>query len=822
MSILKIIKNVFVILYFVCVLSSITSSSSILIDSEIGDVNVIIPCPIDRTKWTFPTILQWYRSDNNYTKPIASQFDDYPVHIDDFYRYKYSLLSNGSLNIANVQLNDNDTFECRLILIDRGLLDIKDKYLITFRVNEKPRFINLSNSLQIAPHYTTVDFICQIYGVPVPVVTWYRIFEKNGNEDQELVSGNAQQLTMHNIDDRMAGHYRCRGENRLGVVQHDFQLLIRGSIYWRRFPQSQTVKINESLILKCEGESSEPLQYHWLKDDLPISDVIASQDRIRTYSDGVLNIQRIEPSDHGLYVCIISASKLVNVRSKPAIITVTYPPMPSRSRQVGNLTLIRGSVGICPCLLDAYPPIQSVAWYRNDKSIRIESRSSGAYSINSDYSLVIKSVESTNDGKYFCRAQNLEGFGQDSLPFYVETREPIKFLLKPKSIYRVHERDQLIIPCVAFGNPQPMIKWFKDTLDLKDTNSNLTLDSIDKTDHGIYVCQASNEHTTTNITTLIIVENTTPQAPHHVEYKQFGPNLVLSWDAGYDGGQAQHFIIWYRLLHAKKRDWHQVRVLPTNATEFILFDLKLQQTYEITIVAENQFGLGTFTPIRTIELNNTENISADYLHDSQKPNLSRPASPTNLRLSQSRSNLYITWNHPSSTNIVSYVIQWRSTILFNNQQSQQFIVVDYPTNSYTIKDIKQTKYLVEIFSYSDTGTYSLPVRSQIDIQFNSILAYSGSSRILIVSLCILILLTIGSMCVCVFCIFKYYHYRRTYCTDIECDNKWKWWCFPSTRYKLGDCSHMKVDRYHANLLKTNDLATTPLYNPQNRILPQAN
>jgi hypothetical protein len=114
----------------VCLLSLPT-----IIDSEIGDINVLIPCPIDRTKWTFPSILQWYRSNNNYTKPIASQFDNYPVHIDDFYRNKYSLLSNGSLNIENVQLNDNDTFECRLILIDRGLLDIKDKYFTTLRVN---------------------------------------------------------------------------------------------------------------------------------------------------------------------------------------------------------------------------------------------------------------------------------------------------------------------------------------------------------------------------------------------------------------------------------------------------------------------------------------------------------------------------------------------------------------------------------------------------------------------------------------------------------------------------------------------------------------
>ena len=48
------------------------------------------------------------------------------------------------------------------------------------------------------------------------------------------------------------------------------------------------------------------------------------------------------------------------------------PPMPSPNRLPKNLTFIRGSPGTCPCLLDAYPPIQSVAWYRNGLSIRIE------------------------------------------------------------------------------------------------------------------------------------------------------------------------------------------------------------------------------------------------------------------------------------------------------------------------------------------------------------------------------------------------------------------------------------------------------------------
>jgi len=110
------------------------SSSKKIIDSELGDDNVL-DCPINRNKWPHPSIFQWRRSITNYSIPIASQFDDYPVHIDDLYRSRYSLLSNGSLKIGNIQLNDNDTFECRLILIDRGLLDIKEQHFITLRVN---------------------------------------------------------------------------------------------------------------------------------------------------------------------------------------------------------------------------------------------------------------------------------------------------------------------------------------------------------------------------------------------------------------------------------------------------------------------------------------------------------------------------------------------------------------------------------------------------------------------------------------------------------------------------------------------------------------
>lgn len=46
----------------------------------------------------------------------------------------------------------------------------------------------------------------------------------------------------------------------------------------------------------------------------------------------------------------------------------------------------------------------------------------GIYTINSEYALVIKSVEKEDHGTYVCRAQNSEGFGHDSIPIYVEIK----------------------------------------------------------------------------------------------------------------------------------------------------------------------------------------------------------------------------------------------------------------------------------------------------------------------------------------------------------------------------------------------------------------
>ena len=238
-------------------------------------------------------------------------------------------------------------------------------------------------------------------------------------------------LTLQNVDDRMAGRYKCLAQNRLGSVENEFQLLIRGQsellgfdsilsltlvaqvrFIGGTFPsvtRRKSIRVSRWNVkgrvvnhysINGRLRSSTDLQCYSifsrrLKDEAFLSDRTSSDHRMRTYSDGVLTIDNIQPSDHGSYVCMISSiPNVTQIRSKPAVITVRCkwrtlcsihhaewdttwtldPPLPARDRPSQNLTFIRGTPGECPCLLDAYPPIESVSWYRNGKAIRIESK----------------------------------------------------------------------------------------------------------------------------------------------------------------------------------------------------------------------------------------------------------------------------------------------------------------------------------------------------------------------------------------------------------------------------------------------------------------
>lgn len=59
-----------------------------------------------------------------------------------------------------------------------------------------------------------------------------------------------------------------------------------------------------------------------MKDNTSLTEITSLQNRIRTFSDGLLIINNIAPEDRGVYVCVINIRNSKHSRSKSATITV--------------------------------------------------------------------------------------------------------------------------------------------------------------------------------------------------------------------------------------------------------------------------------------------------------------------------------------------------------------------------------------------------------------------------------------------------------------------------------------------------------------------
>lgn len=73
----------------------------------------------------------------------------------------------------------------------------------------------------------------------------------------------------------------------------------------------------------------------------------------------------------------------------------------------------------------------------------------------------------------------------------------------------------------------------------------LTLTNLKRVDFGYYECHVSNDVATLVATTHLIIEGTTPHAPHNITSESTEFSVHLEWLPGYSGGSdyAQKYVI---------------------------------------------------------------------------------------------------------------------------------------------------------------------------------------------------------------------------------------------------------------------------------------
>ncbi|GLV45808.1 off-track [Carabus blaptoides fortunei] len=413
---------------------------------------------------------------------------------------RITVLSNGTLQISNVQESDQGIYNCVGIRAESTevpqsyIAELKVAYLENLSINhfEPPL---PANQTIIAPEGSLFQQTClPPYSLPSARQWW---LNSGGHtiSDSGTTRVDDGRLIIDKVESTDAGKYTCVAENMASKSETAVTLIVTTKPVINADPESITVDENTKSVLTCGYDAmAEPYTtVKWRKDaKLLRTDSDNGHQRIKNFKqNGTLMIQNTKISDRGEYKCEIHTQGFAPVVSKPATISVIEilkfaPPPVSK-----NLEL--GSMGKVHCKAQGTPP-PLVHWERYPNG------SDGFESHVTDMNgtLHFNGVLAEDKGKYICYASNSQGTINTTIN--IEVVVAPKFSVMPKNPTEAIEGYSVMIDCVVEGDPKPMIQWDKNSR-MNDfdksrfrvlTNGTLYISEVYREDENNYGCTAGN------------------------------------------------------------------------------------------------------------------------------------------------------------------------------------------------------------------------------------------------------------------------------------------------------------------------------------------
>uniref|UniRef100_T1IPG7 Down syndrome cell adhesion molecule n=1 Tax=Strigamia maritima TaxID=126957 RepID=T1IPG7_STRMM len=171
------------------------------------------------------------------------------------------------------------------------------------------------------------------------------------------------------------------------------------------------------------------------------------------------------------------------------------------------------------------------------------------------------------------------------------------------SIIKPPWQQDILLPCLAVGVPEPNRKWTIGDYPLKEnarlkikSDGSVIINKVSSGDSGNYTCAVYNEHGRDEVSYLVAVQ-VPPSAPIMDVISKSRTSIKLQWRNGLTGGES----IRGYLLHYKKDNdiWNTVEIKAGQAM-FTLENLICGATYQLYMEAFNSIGTGLPCDIITI------------------------------------------------------------------------------------------------------------------------------------------------------------------------------------------------------------------------------
>jgi Down syndrome cell adhesion protein len=190
-------------------------------------------------------------------------------------------------------------------------------------------------------------------------------------------------------------------------------------------------------------------------------------------------------------------------------------------------------------------------------------------------SLVILDADKSDEGEYLCGSSNTIG-SVVSRPVYVRVNTAAHFAKNFESL-RARVGDKVTMICEAFGDDPVKLTWSKDKELLTNSqfshrkkyviqensgrspgsalSSRLSLESVDISDSGFYICSASNQFGRDDLNFQVVVQGN-PEAPVNLRASEVhGRRISVEWKESLDGNSP---LIEY-ILNYRKNDGENIK-----------------------------------------------------------------------------------------------------------------------------------------------------------------------------------------------------------------------------------------------------------------------
>uniref|UniRef100_A0A3P8Q8C0 Ig-like domain-containing protein n=1 Tax=Astatotilapia calliptera TaxID=8154 RepID=A0A3P8Q8C0_ASTCA len=387
-------------------------------------------------------------------------------------------------NLNTLLLNNN-----HIRRIPRGAFeDLENlKYLYLYKNEiqsiDRQAFKGLVSLEQLYLHFNNIESLEPESFTHLPKLE--RLNALNMRDDSRLNLLEDGTLMIQNTRETDQGVYQCMAKNVAGEVKtSEVTLRYFGAPSRPSFviqPQNTEVLVGESVTLECSATGQPQPRVSWTKGDRT---PLPNDARITITPSGGLYIQNVEQADGGQYTCFASN----NVDTIHATAHIIVQAIPQFTVTPQDQLALEGHTVDFPCEATGYPqPV--IAWTRGGSPLPSDRR----HVTLPSGTLRITRVAAHDEGQYECQAVSPVGTTRTA----VQLMTPV-FTNAPRDL-TVESGQDVQIPCSAQGQPQPVLTWNKDGVQVTESgkfhispDGYLEVKDVGTADAGRYECVARN------------------------------------------------------------------------------------------------------------------------------------------------------------------------------------------------------------------------------------------------------------------------------------------------------------------------------------------